>query len=570
MIHSEMSTSSGHTRNSKRMIQCLLGINGANSQPQDTKTLKKVDTLCLILICIGAGYLTTLQGFDSLPMNADSLAPFEEAKSLISNPETHLFNIHVSRIPSIFPDLTLNVLLQLILPKAGFLEIFSWYSWCTSSIFLLLTTILINKINWKEQTLTAASIKASLVTIGLLNISHQFNIAYAHILTPVHHGGNALNTLLLLILALQLLKTPKKSTLTAIVLGMATLATLSNKLSIFTAVLPTGILFLTYTKGQARKKLILRLILSAGAGLIIGRLLNEQCATPKFNLSETFFALKQYFQLSWITSASTLASIGSLLYVIKAKNLPTQISAGLTAVSISSLSYLIYLPALTGSGEAPLRYICVSYSLIIIFIVHYINRINGRRSRSTLLTLIIVTILSFQSPVGPYLNITAHRSLKHELVDRSERIEPFKNDAADFIHTMGYSSYLGIGQYWMTAVTLLSNSKIQLIPMLKTGKPDFWGATPQDIKYLIKPLDKQKTYLISDSDNFKKRIETRYGEPIITWNYDDKKRLLTQKKIQTENRILIFNNPEIYKKVSRRTKNFKRQCNKALPNYNKR
>ena len=106
--------------------------------------------------------------------------------------------------------------------------------------------------------------------------------------------------------------------------------------------------------------------------------------------------------------------------------------------------------------------------------------------------------------------------------------------------------------------------------MLKTGKPDFWGATPQDIKYLIKPLDKQKTYLISDSDNFKKRIETRYGEPIITWNYDDKKRIFTQKKIQTENRILIFNNPEIYKKVSRRAKNFKRQCNKALPNYNKR
>ncbi len=119
---------SGESKNKKQIILNLLGINQQSSQQEPTKTQKVADILCLILVCLGAGYLVTMQGFDSLPLNADSLAPFEEAKSLINTPGTHLFNIHVSRIPSIFPDLTINTLLQAILPEAGFLEIFSLYS----------------------------------------------------------------------------------------------------------------------------------------------------------------------------------------------------------------------------------------------------------------------------------------------------------------------------------------------------------------------------------------------------------------------------------------------------------
>ena len=226
---------SGHSKNNKQVILNLLGINRENNQLKPTKTQKTVDILCFIIVCLGAGYLATMQGFDSLPLNADSLAPFEEAKSLLNTPGTHLFNIHVSRIPSIFPDLTINTLLQIIRPKEGFLEIFSLYSWCTSFIFLALATLLTHEIRPGQQTLTANSIKVSLVTVSLLNISHQFNIAYAHIITPVHHGGNALNTLLLLTLSLRLLRNPKKTGLRFVFVCLIVLAAMSNKLSIFTA-----------------------------------------------------------------------------------------------------------------------------------------------------------------------------------------------------------------------------------------------------------------------------------------------------------------------------------------------
>ncbi|NKB75400.1 MAG: hypothetical protein GKR83_12860, partial [Synechococcus sp. s2_metabat2_7] len=385
-------------------------------------------------------------------MNADTLAPFEEAKSLISTPGTHLFNIHVSRIPSIFPDLTLNTFLQLILPKAGFLEIFSWYSWCTSTIFLALTAVLTKEITQGTQTLTATSIKTSLAVIGLQNISHQFNIVYAHILTPVHHGGNILNTLILLILALRLLEKPKGLGTGILFASVTCLATMSNKISIFTAVMPTGLIFFAYMQGQTRKKYLLNLILAASTGLLLGSLLNEQCASPEFDLSKTIFALKQYFQLSWITTASALTAICTILYATKRQStLQLKTKAGLTAISLSSLSYLVYLPMLTSSGEAPTRYICTSYALIVVFLIYYINKFNRKTNTIALITLTVFTAISFQSPVRPYLNITTHHSLKQELLNRSERIEPFKYDAAEFIHKMNYDSYLGLGEYWMTS-----------------------------------------------------------------------------------------------------------------------
>ena len=562
---------SKQARKGSHIILSLLGINKATSPPPRTKALRIADYLCLIAVCLTAGYLATLQGFDSLPINADSLAPFEEAKSLISNPNTHLFNIHVSRIASIFPDLTLNTLLQLLHPKAGFLEIFSQYAWCTSSLFLLLATLLTNEIQSRQTTLTADSIKISLVTVSLLNISHQFNIAYSHFITPVHHGGNVLNTLLLLFLSLHIIKKPKRTVTRLFFVALIVLATLSNKMSIFTAVFPAAILFLFYLKGKERRNQLISIVLAALAGVTIGSLFNEQCATPEFNLLGTFSAFRQYFQLSWITSASALFSIGSLLYVVKQKSsesdLSIQTRAGLVAISLSSLSYFIYLPMLTSSGEAPLRYICIAYALIVAFFVIYINRINKKFSAAILVAMIIATLISFQSDTRPRINLANHQSLKQELVDRSERVEPFKSDAAKFIQKMDYSSYLGLGDYWMSGTTLISNSKVQIIPIHQTGVPDFWGATPQDIREQIKPLKRDHAYVLTDNEGFNTKFAERYGPPTITWNYDHKTREFSRENIKTNFKLLVYENPEIYNKVRKKSKNFQRQCNPSLPNY---
>ena len=541
------------------MILSLLGIKGEKSQQQPTKLQKIVDVLCVLIVCLGFGYLAALQGFDSIPLNADALAPFEEAKSLISTPHTHLFNIHVSRIASIFPDLTINVLLQRIRPKAGFLEIFSLYAWCTSFLFLLLTTLLINEIKKGEQTLTADAIKTSLITVGLLNISHQFNIAYSHFMTPVHHGGNILNTLLLLTLSLKILRKPNKAITNVLFVGLTALATMSNKISIFTAILPIFILYIFYLKGRSRRNQIVGLILGALAGVVIDVFFNKQCASPEFNLWGTFSAFQQYFQLSWITSASALLATASLFYVHRDRSttpdLPLQTSAGLTAVSLSSLSYFIYLPMLTSGGEAPLRYICIAYALIVVFFVVYINQINRKLNATILIVLIVATAITFQSEDRPELYLDTHQSLKQSLLDRSERIEPAWNDAAKFIKAMGYSSYLGLGDYWMTGATLATNSKLQLVPIHRSGSPDFWGATPKDIWHYIKPLNKDKVYLISDNETFNQRFERQYGMPETTWKHDNVKRRFIKQDNDANVKALTYNNPVLYTNIKQNSNN---------------
>ena len=562
---------SKQTKNAYQVFLSLLGVNRYTNQPAQTKALITTDYLCLILVCLGAGYVATLQGFDSLPLNADALAPFEEAKSLISNSRTHLFNIHVSRIASIFPDLTINTLLQLILPKAGFLEIFSLYAWCTSSLFLLLATILTNTIRGSKYLLTPDSIKISLITIFLLNISHPFNIAYSHFITPVHHGGNVLNSLLIITLAIRSLRLESRAGINILLSSLIVLATLSNKMAIFTAILPSALLFLVYERRAQRRNHLILIAAATTIGIWIGSLFNEQCATPEFNLLGTLSAIQQYFQISWITSASALLSTASIIYVIKTRTsqtgLPIQTSAGLVAISVSSLSYFIYLPMLTSSGEAPLRYICIAYALITIFLLFYINKFGDRRRDLVFLLIVVATLVSFQYPDRPRINIESHQSLKQELLDRSEQIEPFKSDAAKFINKMGYNSYLGLGDYWLSAIALASNSTTHIIPIHNTGLPDFWGATPQDIRKQIRPLDKNKSYLLTENNTFKEKFEKRYGAPIKTWNYDETKRIFTTESIKTSQRLQIYDNPDIYNKVRKHSKKFKRQCNPSLPKY---
>ena len=557
--------------NNLKAIASLIGINKSSSQAVQIKQLARVDYLCLFLVCVGAGYITTLQGFNSLPINADSLAPFEEAKSLLDNPNTHLFNIHVSRIASIFPDLTITVLLQLIRPQAGFLEIFSQYAWCSSSLFLLLATILTHSINPKQNTLTAISIKISLVTIILLNISKKFNIVYAHLITPVHHGGNILNTLLLLTLAIHTIKSQNKK---LIILGMSlltVLATMSNKISIFTAVIPSIIIFITFLKRSQWRNYSTSLILATAAGVLIGSQFNEQCATPQFNLLGTLSAFSQYFQASWITSASAILSIVSIIYAIRfnqsSSALLIQTRAGLIAISLSSLTYLIYLPMLTSSGEAPLRYICVAYALIVVFFAYYYNVILNNQPTLKISLIMVAALISFQSSGKHFVNIASHQSLTHELLKRSQRIEPFKNDAAYFVKKMGYGSYLGLGDYWTSGATLASNSEIHVVAIHYTGYPDFWGATPQDVQQQIKLLDNKNSYLLTENDEFKTNFEKNFGLPIITWNYDNERRNFTTDSISTDKRLQIYSNPEIYKIVKKHSENFSRQCNPSLPNY---
>tara|TARA_Y100000385_G_C12882170_1_gene546240 strand:+ start:473 stop:691 length:219 start_codon:yes stop_codon:yes gene_type:complete len=56
----------------------------ATSQLKQTKALKAIDYICLIIDYAGAGYFATMQGIDSLPLNADAVAPIEKEKASLA------------------------------------------------------------------------------------------------------------------------------------------------------------------------------------------------------------------------------------------------------------------------------------------------------------------------------------------------------------------------------------------------------------------------------------------------------------------------------------------------------
>ena len=124
----------------------------------------------------------------------------------------------------------------------------------------------------------------------------------------------------------------------------------------------------------------------------------------------------------------------------------------------------------------------------------------------------------------------------------------------------------------MTGATLATNSKLQLVPIHRSGSPDFWGATPEYIRQHIKPLSRDKVYLLSDDETFNQRFERQYGMPKTTWQYDSENREFIQQENDINIKALTYNNPELYTNIKQNSKNWwdyrlaKKFSNKQISN----
>ena len=108
---------------------------------------------------------------------------------------------------------------------------------------------------------------------------------------------------------------------------------------------------------------------------------------------------------------------------------------------------------------------------------------------------------------------------------------------------MEYNSYLGLGIYWMSSANLARNSKIEIIPIKRDRRPDFWEANPQDVRRQIKSLNQDKTNLLTEENRFEQGFDEGNGAPIKTWNYDSEERKFTTDSIKNDQRIQTFDNP---------------------------
>lgn len=533
--------------------------------------------LCSAILCVVSGYLLISLITEQLLVNSDSLAPIQASQLLAKNFFGEIFSINVARIPSIFPDLiNLAGIHWLFTRPPGSLDILTIYACTSASLFLLLATYLIIEIKQaKHKQILEYTAAICMTTIGLAVISHEMRYALAHLFTPAHHGGNLLNTLMTILVTLKLYLHPSSTFILIAWLGLGFLGVASNKLFIFTALIPIIIIFVLRSK--IRKVPFAHIVLfiaACSAGWTFSNLLNVQCA-PEFSLDleSSIRAFQQYVQMGWIPVTSSLLSaviaIASISKLRECKNIQQNHLSGLALISLSTLSFYFYFPLLTSNGEAPLRYALILFGnlpLLILICADVACQHDSKR-RTALLSTFALSAFIFTTKEYHHnttLNLTqaTTRALR--------RHKPLENDVIDFIKKNDLDSSMGFSDYWGAGLTMMSNDGLSIIPIHPSGFADFWSLSPGYLDMIAPKKETGINYVVSTNTAFSKKIKKNIGRPDQTYGYDPKTRVFNRGTSSDAAEILIYNNNKIKNLALKSSRTFDRQCDRSKEGFRER
>tara|TARA_B100000700_G_scaffold285831_1_gene340164 strand:+ start:2084 stop:4147 length:2064 start_codon:yes stop_codon:yes gene_type:complete len=212
----------------------------------NTKSLSHL--LASLLICLLSSYAICLYVNSNIFFHTDSFAPIQEIISLINFDDVGIGDLHLARIPSLVPDLTIVYLLVKLFGQNNFFLIQSAYALISIFLFFIITTSILHIINKSLFNLTISSLIVVIPNLILIKFSSIFREVLGYFLTPLHQGGNIIVTtffILLLLVDKELVQSEKNNYfsysrrfLYLFMTIVAALAIISNKLFIFTIILP--------------------------------------------------------------------------------------------------------------------------------------------------------------------------------------------------------------------------------------------------------------------------------------------------------------------------------------------
>ena len=552
-----------------------------------TKNIKKILSFALLLITIFAStYCILITLTDTFLINTDSLAPFDQYKLISSGSGNGLLDVHLARIPSLFPDLAITATIHQLLPNNGNLDNLSSYVWLKLFVLLLATTGLSLSLKQGSRSATEEAAKIGLIIFALANSSPIARQALGQSVMPAHHGGNAINTMLLFILIIKLIEWPKKFIYTAPCFLLTVFAVISNKIFLFTGVGPAIIVLLLIFKATRKSAvLITGLVFACCIGMVLDSLLNTQCSPElSINLLNSFQSIHAYLILSWLPISATLLALLSFILVIgdilEGKGPHLNKKAGVALISLSTLSFYVYVPLIAGSLGSNMRYLVTLYCLTPILFCLYLEIIFKRNHIYSLLISILAAALSFLSPLKSSIRTYAFWPKQLLSTYVHEHQKPFIA-ATRFLKSNGYDTYAGFGDFWSSGITMLSNSKINITPINSSGEGDFWATSPQTVKNNLKNTNESKVYIFSINRQFSDKLIRNFGTPEKDWHYNQKMNTFQDSNLEynsmstyrinlSDARILLFEGNAISKKVLNSASRFKRQCNRDLPNFKER
>ena len=563
---------------------------------------------CIALCAIGGHLLASLV-VDKIIFNTDTAAPFYQAKLITQGITIDPKILSFARIPSIFPDLATLISLTKADPNAGFHIIVARYSWAIASSLIFLQAefciLTLSKLITRMQAITIASI----ITIGLVAINPQFKEAIGLILTPLHHGGNIINTYIIGCVALYWLgrhNSQREATfyfkllLSAIAIS---LGAASNKLLFFTAIIPattTAALsfLLVINRGKLEpffkpiKRRYKLLVLFASAiltGFAIPSLINVQCSLPII-----IRPLETYPKLFLIAVGNISTILGLVLAIVlllfsffsfqkclrdntatfkefSKINIKKQFFMGSCFLCISTFSPLGYTWLLGEPQHFPLRYVIImitgiSTTSIIIasLLTHKIEAFLQQRkfSKAKILIYLVLGALSLPRAFSEiskgrietiYTNNFSSR--KHDLANLTAKLNSIGL-------THGLSDYWGTELEFISDLSYTNGKKITIEPILNNGEPDFWAHNKYQFMDISGQINKYN-FVVSLNREFDESVTKAYGKPEI---------LLRTPNSPTS--ILIYSNSfkkqKIHNILLSKAVGFDRQCNQAKPNFNDR
>ncbi|WP_322774144.1 hypothetical protein [Synechococcus sp. CBW1107] len=199
--------------------------------------------LAFLLAWLAAGIVLATWNDSAVVLNTDSSAPITQLLLLAQGRVASLQELRLARIPSFFPDLLiLRAGIQGMAGRGAIDALQAGYAIVMASLLMVVQGALIGLTTslsrWRTQLFTV------LGTFVLIQVSPLYREAVGLTLTPVHHGGNVINTLLALVLLVVIVRsasTLRSRIAVSALVALVLVDTLSNVLMLFTAVAPVCI-----------------------------------------------------------------------------------------------------------------------------------------------------------------------------------------------------------------------------------------------------------------------------------------------------------------------------------------
>ena len=204
---------------------------------------KSIDIFTSFLICLLTSYAICLKLKLNIFYHTDTFAPIQQLLTLVNFDSIELKDLHLARIPSLLPDLTIIFLIIKIFGQQDLFYIQSWYSFLSILLFLFSTILVLYFLYKSIFRLTLSTLIVSIPILSLIQFSTIYRESFGYLLTPIHQGGNILMTFIFLNLLLIVKQCSSINFLLQRILYLlitifAGLAIISNKLFIFTSIFP--------------------------------------------------------------------------------------------------------------------------------------------------------------------------------------------------------------------------------------------------------------------------------------------------------------------------------------------